>query len=233
MINLTAGTSAKTHAMNKMLMLILCCIAFSATAQVRVGVSYGPGISTQPEKNDTAFFGQNYSNAQLRLGWHKGRIGLVVNGGIMNQQPGDVNPRESLPGLPAGVVLSFSGGNVRNTFFTVGPEICFPLGPVKFFVQAATGIGWLQATEAAVKINTVQEAFYKSTLNKKTTGVHKTGAGLHFYFTKKLAITAQTEYTSFKLNYTASDKRNQQNPVQTFTQQKRLVHFSGGLTYKF
>lgn len=219
--------------MNRILVLLLCCFVLPATAQVRVGISYGPGISTKPEKNDTAFFGRTYSAAQLRLGFHKGRIGLVVNGGLINQQAGDIVPGENLSGLPGGAVFGFSGGNVRNTFFTLGPEICFPAGPVKFFVQASAGMGWLQATDATIRINTAQEAFYKSELNKNTTGVTKAGVGLHYYFTKKLAVTAQSEYTAWKLSYTRSDKRVGQIPVQTITQQKRLVNFSGGITYKF
>jgi hypothetical protein len=224
--------------MNKKLFFMVALLCTTAIkAQVRVGAAFGPALSLKGNNNDTAFFGKKYLNTQLRLGLHKGRLGLVFTGGFINQDAGDAPVRERLDSLPPGAAFSFTGGNVKNTFFTMGPEICFPLGPVKLHLHVSGGIGWINAPTTGITRGATpqQEVFYQNKLDKKTTGIFKTGINLNYYINKKIAVSLYSDYLSYSLQYNNTDKRNTANPngTKTVTEHKQLAGFSGGLTYKF
>lgn len=221
--------------MNKKLtLLLLLFCACTVKAQLRGGITAGPAFSLKKRDNDTAFFGRNYFNTQLRAGIHKGRLGLVFSGGMINQNAGDQDPNDRITidnfGVP--VTPEFKGGKVRNTFFTAGPEICFPFGPVRLTVFVAGGISWINAETTTIRL-TAPEPIYTTELEKNTSGITKTGAGFNYYLNKHFAFSMNTEYMNYKLKYRNTDKRHQGQAPTIATQNKSIIAVTGGFTYKF
>lgn len=215
-------------------LLLVLLYACTAQAQVRTGITAGPAFNAKGKNNDTAFFGRNYFNMQLRAGIHKGRLGLVFSGGIINQDPGSLPAAERLDINTGGAVgeAQFTGGTVRNTFFTAGPEICFPFGPVRLTAFFAGGVGWLNAKTVSIARNTTPDPVYRNELDKKTTGITKAGIGINYYFNKHIALTVNTERMGYKLKYNNLDKRRQGPGIIPVTENKSLIAVTGGITYK-
>lgn len=236
MFNFKALIQPNTIAMNRKLTLLLFLLyTCAAQAQVRTGITAGPAFNLKGKNNDSAFFGRNYFNLQLRAGIHKGRLGLVFSGGIINQNPGSVPVNERLNIDAQGAIgsVQFSGGEVRNTFFAAGPELCFPFGPVRLTAFFAGGIGWLNATTVSIARNTTPDPLYRSELEQNTTGITKAGIGFHYYFNKRIALTVNSERLGYRLKYTNLDRRRQAQPTITITERKSLAAVSGGITFKF
>jgi hypothetical protein len=211
----------------------MICGGVASHAQVRIGIAYGPSGSLKPKTEDTAFFGRKYNNFQLRLGIHKGRAALVFTGGVVNQKAADISPKDVLTGniFQEG---KFTGGEVRNTFFTLGPELCFPVGKIRFNLHVSGGMGWVKAKTTTI-VNAAGAAVYQNTPkeNSNTTGIIKTGMALHYYFTEKVAFSLFTDYMGYSLKYINSDRRFGALQSKPVTQPKSLLNLSGGLTYKF
>jgi hypothetical protein len=220
----------------KMILFIFLLCAFTAPAQFRVGVALGTGFSLKGKDNDTSFFGRKYMNKQLRLGWHKGRFGVVFTGGLLTQNAGNASIDERLPVVPFETCYFFNGGTVTNTFFTIGPEVCIPFGPIKMQVHISGGVGALAASATGITradILTVQQAtIYENKLDKKNTGIFKTGFNLNYYISNKIAFTLIFDYLAYSLRYNNTDNRNTVNNKKTVTEHKQVAGFSGGLTFK-
>ena len=216
----------------KLILLALSMCFFSAQAQVRAGAAFGPAFSLKPKDSDTAFFGKDYLNTQLRLGFHKGRLGLVFSGGAIKQSSGNDEVKTRLSGL-TGAIYQMNKVTVRNTFFTVGPEICFPLGPIKLHLHCSGGMGWISATDTKITLGG-QDTVYMSKLDKTTTGMFKTGINLNYFLKKNVALSVYTEYTSYSIRYNNLDRRRLPGISTNHIQQhKKLLALSGGITYKF
>jgi hypothetical protein len=220
----------------KIIILFFLLYAAVAPAQVRVGVAAGPGFSLKGNGNDSSFFGRKYMNRQLRLGWQKGRLGIVFTGGLVTQDAGHATIDERLSVPPFETCYFFNGGTVKNTFFTIGPEVCFPMGPIKTQFHISAGMGRLKAPATGITradiITSQQLPIYQNKLDKKTTGIFKTGFNLNYYIGNKIAFLLIFDYLSYSIRYKNTDNRYAANNNNKVTEQKQVAGISGGLTFK-
>jgi hypothetical protein len=218
--------------------LFLCQLSF---AQMRLSVSAGPVLSVKDKKQDTAFFSGKGFQEKIKIGFYKGRLGLVVTGGFIQQKPGAVAEEGRLPQIKLGLgavdsSLGFTGGNLTTTYFAFAPQLCFPVNKIKIHFFIGGGIAVTNADSAIVtlKSNAAQTTknIYYNTEDNGTAPVLFTGLNIQLPIVNKLALDVGTEYIQYKLTYFNFDRRSG-FLRKSRTDQKQLISFHAGFTIKF
>jgi hypothetical protein len=229
--------------MKGFLIIIIILYSHIATAQLRLSVLAGPALSANDKKQDTTFFSDKGNSQVIKLGYHKGRLGLVLNGSFIQQKPGDVIAdgrtgkilADTAPQGTPDIKYSFTGGTVTTTVMSFTPQLCFPIGKLKLNVYAGGGMAFTKATPAAVVaqiLTTPPRELYTNTLNKSNSPVFQSGLTLQIPLLKKLLLDINGDYLSYKLSVINKEKRNNFQPTEIESQRK-LFNIRGGLTYKF
>jgi hypothetical protein len=219
----------------KVVLFFALSISTIMNAQIRMGVAFGPLASLKGKNSDNAFFAKKYTSTQLRFCWHKGRLAIVFTGGAIQQTADKTAPDKLLNGLPAGLDFNVTTSSVKNTFFLLGPEICFPVGPMKMHLHISGGKGFFKAPGTKIIANDAAcTLYYQDILDEETsTAVFKTGANLNYHLTRHLAIGLYVDYFTYRLRYKNFNRINGNFEMEYISQQKSLVGVSGGITYKF
>ncbi len=227
--------------------LIICLLLCSciSQAQLRLSVLAGPALSAKDKNQDTAFFSDKGSSQVLKLGYHKGRLGLVLNGSFVQQKPGNVIAdkrtakilADTAPQGTPDIRYIFTGGNITTTVMSFTPQLCFPLGKIKLNVYAGGGMAFIKATPAAIVSQFINNTVpprdvYTNSLNKESSPVFQSGLTLQIPLLKKLLLDINGDYLSYKLSVINKEKRNGFQPT-VIESQRKLFNVRGGLTYKF
>jgi hypothetical protein len=231
--------------MKGFLIILIMLYCHVAIAQLRLSVLGGPALSATDKKQDTTFFSDKGNSQVVKLGYHKGRLGLVLNGSFIQQKPGNViadgrtgkilvDTTQQTGGI-SDVKYSFTGGNVTTTVMSFTPQVCFPIGKIKLNVYAGGGMAFIKAAPTTILsqiLTAPPKDFYTNTLNKSTSPVFQSGLTLQIPLLKKLLLDVNGDYLSYKISVLNKEKRNNFQPTE-IESQKKLFNIRGGLTYKF
>ncbi len=168
------------------------------------GLGLDPGIKT-----DSIFFAKNYNATQLRLGYHIGKLGLVLNNTYIRQgsHTDSVVTDDRIPDflLQASTRRLFGKVNTLNT--TLGLELCIPLAKRKAQMNLHAGYGISYSKSDSIGFYDVQVPLYVHQVTRIITGCLQLGAGITYKLNPHLGIKWQNEYNCYRLPYTGIDIR--------------------------
>jgi hypothetical protein len=208
---------------------------------MRISANAGPVLNTKNVKQDSAFFSSKSFSEQLKIGYHIGKLGLVLSTTLVQQKAGNVIEDNRLPKFPitqGGIDSSylFIGGQVNTSIFTFAPQICFPAGKVKVNLSVGGGLAITKASDAIVilKSNATNNSniLYSNTIDNASSPAITSAINFQIPITKKIAFDVNMEYLSYTVSYKNKDRRNG-NTILSKKDQKQLVSIKGGLTYRF
>ncbi len=210
-------------------------------AQMRISANAGPVLNTKNVKQDSAFFSNKSFNEQIKIGYHIGKLGLVLSTTLIQQKAGNVVEENRIPKFPTlqGVIDSayvFTGGVVNTSIITFAPQICFPTGKLKINLSVGIGMAITKATDATVLLKSNASnntnTLYNNSIDNALSPAITSAINFQMPITKKIAFDVNMEYLSYAVSFKNKDRRNG-NTVVSKKDQKKLVSIKSGLTYRF
>lgn len=215
--------------------LLLAGMSLTMHAQhFKIALSEGIGIDPN-KKQDSLFFAQSYTCTQLRLGYHYGKLGLILNANYIVQKMNremdglfSLDPR--VPQFMLGVERTFS--DVKTLNATLGIELCIPLirhkGQFNFYL--ADGISQSNGKLITFYKN-LTESYYHS-VEPTITNCFQAGFSFNYKLNSYIALKWQNEFNAYKLPFEGVDTRKSPN-TYTGRQRKSILITSLGLQYTF
>ncbi|MFM2387909.1 MAG: hypothetical protein RL660_2666 [Bacteroidota bacterium] len=207
-----------------------CSLSLLSQAQhLKLSTTVGIGLYNQ-QNVDSLFFSKSHTVSQLRIGYHWGKLGIILNTTNITQanEIEQEDPRRPIFTLQA----PSRSENIRTIGTTAGLELCIPLAKRKAQLNLYTTAGTCFSNQATVGFGDINDLLYGHTSTRRLQSMFQSGFSFSYRIVPRVYAKTQFEHINYGIPYTARDIRKV--PVDfTGVQRKNLFTPSIGITYKF
>lgn len=217
------------------LILLLAGLSLSLHAQhFKLAITEGIGLDPN-KKQDSLFLAKNYYVTQLKLGYHYGKLGVILNTNYILQHTdhGDFNPQNLDKRIPEFArSIDHRSSDVHTFNAALGLELCVPIikHKAQINVYAAYGIS-LSKSDSVLFFKSI-DSFYKHKAVWKMSGCVAGGISLNYKLNAHMALKWQNEFNAYKIPFEGVDTRKSFNTYAG--KQRKLIFISSlGIQYTF